>query len=455
MTAVSTSIFDLFKIGPGPSSSHTVGPMLAGGAFIRTAAELPAELRRQATGIRVHLFGSLSATGKGHGTDRAVLAGLMGDLPETCSSERLQGLLRDARASYRVRVGDVTVDMTGADIVFDRVVHDFPFSNTLVIRLCGDGGSLFEREYYSVGGGFIRWKDQAEPQPEGAPVYPYETMNQFQQQCRSAGVLFETLLIANETAVTGVVPVEIASRMDHIMAVMDAAVRSGLEADGVLPGPIGLQRKAARLFNTIEVPSSPAHRLMARLNAYALAASEENAAGGIVVTAPTLGSCGIIPAVLRLLKHNRRMRRDRLRRGLWAAALVGFLVKHNASIAGADVGCQGEVGTASAMAAALLCGAHDFGIDIIASAAEIALEHHLGLTCDPVMGYVQIPCIERNAMGAVKAYNAFLLASMGDAGRQKVGFDAAVAAMRETGRDMSSKYKETSQGGLAVSVVGC
>lgn len=455
MNSLNTSIFDLFKIGPGPSSSHTVGPMLAGGAFIREAAVLPKTLRQKADGITVHLFGSLSATGKGHGTARAVLAGLMGDVPETSSPERLNGLLSDAEGSCRVRVGDITVSMTEKDIVFDRVVHEFPFSNTLVIRLMGGDGCLFEREYYSVGGGFIKWKGQAAEDPPGAPVYPYERMAQFQTLCRKSGDSFETLLIANESSITGASASEIIARMDRIMAVMDAAVRSGLASEGTLPGPIGLQRKAARLLTTIQVPSSPADRLMARLNAYALAVSEENAAGGIVVTAPTLGSCGIIPAVLRLLKHNRRMRRDRLRRGLWAAALVGFFVKHNASIAGAEVGCQGEVGTASAMAAALLCGANGMGIDIIAAAAEIALEHHLGLTCDPVMGYVQIPCIERNAMGAVKAYNAFLLASMGDAGRQKVGFDAVVAAMRETGRDMSSKYKETSQGGLAVSVVAC
>jgi L-serine dehydratase len=458
MNPITTSLFDLFKIGPGPSSSHTIGPMLAGLDFIKTAASLPDAKRLGADSIQVRLFGSLSATGKGHGTDRAVLAGLLGQNPETCESEFMNRLIEDPEHRYRVSLmdkpGHKNVSITGSDIIFDRIAHDFPYSNTMIIRLLDGGVCLFEREYYSVGGGFIRWKGQVDPEP-GKPVFPYENMTRFSEQLKTADIPVWEMVLTNEQAVSGASRAEILSRQDRIMKVMEASVQKGLKTTGALPGPIVLNRKAPDLYQRALTQQYLPDRILVQLNAYALAVSEENAAGGVVVTAPTLGACGIIPALLYALKHHHGVNHEILRNGLLAAAAVGFIIKQNASISGAEVGCQGEVGAASAMGAALLCTAHGFGVDVMANAAEIALEHHLGLTCDPVMGYVQIPCIERNAMGAVKAYNAFLLASVGDPKSHKVGFDQAVEAMRETGKDMSGKYKETSQGGLALSMINC
>ena len=272
---------------------------------------------------------------------------------------------------------------------------------------------------------------------------------------RAKNISIPDLVLENETAITGAGPEEIFKRLDRILAVMDKAVDRGLNTRGILPGSIGLSRKAAGILERSAGMGGQAEKALVDLDAWAMAVGEENAAGHIVVTAPTLGSCGVIPAVIRFLTVYGRQTAGPIRRGLLTAAAVGFLIKHNASIAGADVGCQGEIGAASAMAAAMMAETRGYGPEIAASAAEIAMEHHLGLTCDPVGGYVQIPCIERNAMGAVKAYNSFLLASAGDPCRQKVSFDKVVEVMLATGRDMSNKYKETSQGGLAASLPAC
>jgi L-serine dehydratase len=455
MKPITTSLFELFKIGPGPSSSHTIGPMKAGFDFITTIRSLSSELLSRAASIRVYLYGSLSATGRGHGTDRAVLAGLLGEDPATCSSAFMDGLNREDAGGYRVSLGSNELTLTWGDIVFGDFDRDSLFSNTLTIRLLDhEGTSLFEREYYSVGGGFIQWKGQVEDE-RGTPAYPYSTMGELKKILRSENLRLHEVILANEKALTGASEEEIIVKLDHIITTMEEAVDTGIRTEGVLPGPIGLHRKAPVLYKRACRMSHSVDYLMVALTAYAFGASEENAAGHRIVTAPTAGSSGVMPAVVYILKNHRNISSDALYEGLMAAASVGFLAKHNASIAGADVGCQGEIGVASAMAASFLAYAKGYRFQVAENAAEIALEHHLGLTCDPVMGYVQIPCIERNAMGALKAYTAFLIASAEIPGNHKVDLDQVIRAMAETGRDMCRKYKETSLGGLALSVVQC
>ncbi|WP_462325455.1 L-serine ammonia-lyase [Desulfoplanes sp.] len=455
MEPITTSIFELFKIGPGPSSSHTIGPMKAGFDFISTVRKLSADILSGAGSIEVRLYGSLSATGRGHGTDRAVLAGLLGQNPKTCSSEFMDGLSREATDGYRVVLGENTLVLTWKDIVFDAFERDFAFSNTLIIRLLGkDGSVLFAREYYSIGGGFIQWQGQIEEE-RGGPVYPYSTMEELKKILRSEHLRLHEVILANEKAITGASGEEIMAGLDHIVTTMEEAVDTGIGSEGILPGPIGLHRKAPVLYKRACKMTHSTDHLMVVLSAYAFGASEENAAGHRIVTAPTAGSCGVVPAAIYILKNHRNISTHALHEGLMAAAAVGFLAKNNASIAGADVGCQGEIGVASAMAASCLAYAQGYRFQVTENAAEIALEHHLGLTCDPVLGYVQIPCIERNAMGALKAYTAFLIASAEIPGNHKVDLDQVIRAMAETGRDMSKKYKETSMGGLALSVVEC
>jgi L-serine dehydratase len=457
MPPITTSVFELFKIGPGPSSSHTIGPMAAAGAFAREAAGLPADLLARATGIRVHLFGSLSATGLGHGTDRAVLAGLSGYEPETCPPALLSDMDLGPGAAFPVRLGPVTLSVRPADVVFDALEHGYGHPNTLVFRLLAGEEVLLEKVAFSVGGGFIQWQD-APPEAEASPPYPYESMAELKAQLAASGLRLHDLLLANEKYLTQRGSIEIEAGLDRIMAVMAEAVDRGLNAEGTLPGPIGLRRKAkvlsdrARRSPTVQ---AAADRLLVLLDAYALAAAEENAAGHTIVTAPTSGSAGVVPSVLAVMQRHLKIEPQALRAALLAGAAVGFLAKHNASISGAEVGCQGEIGVASAMAAAMLAYAHGFDLTVTENAAEIALEHHLGMTCDPVAGYVQIPCIERNAMGAVKAYNAFLLATVEDPGRHVMDLDRVIWAMAQTGRDMCPKYRETAQGGLALRPPEC
>ncbi len=455
MKPITTSLFELFKTGPGPSSSHTIGPMNAGFDFITTTRNLPANLQEQGDRIRVHLFGSLSATGQGHGTDRAVLAGLLGENPKTCSSAFMDGLARNNNQEYRIALGSKELNMSWDDIVFDALETHSSFNNTLVIKLLDKEQSvLFEREYSSIGGGFIQWKGQPE-EVRGEPVYPYATMKELKQILRSENLRLHEVILANEKAITGASEDDIFSELHHIVATMEEAVETGIASEGILPGPIGLHRKAQVLHQRACKMAHSTDHLMVALSAYAFGVSEENAIGHRIVTAPTAGSCGVMPAIIYVLKNHRNTAPHALHEGLMAAAAVGFLARHNASIAGADVGCQGEIGVASAMAAALLAYAQGYRFQVTENAAEIALEHHLGLTCDPVLGYVQIPCIERNAMGALKAYTAFLIASAEIPGNHKVDLDQVIRAMAETGHDMCNKYKETSLGGLAHCVVQC
>ena len=453
---IATSLFSLFKVGPGPSSSHTIGPMRAGFLFFKACRELPEAVLRQATSVRVQLFGSLSATGVGHGTDAAVLAGLLGTAPEDCPPEYLQGLARDPHRKYEFDLGGKCLSVSLDNIRHDAVMHTFPYSNTLIASLLdAEGTPLFSREFYSVGGGFVSWKG-AVPESTGEPVHKYSSMNELHGLVREHGLNIYEIMLDNETAITGASRSAIIHQLNELIERMLDSVRRGLDSEGVLPGTLNVQRKAHMLWQRAEGLSfTDPERLLARLNACAFAAAEENAAGGVIVTAPTCGSAGVMPAIIHAMRYDLRIGDRAIREGFLAAAAVGFIAKHNASIAGAEVGCQGEIGVASAMAAAMLTDARGNRFRYTENAAEVALEHHLGITCDPVQGYVQIPCIERNAMGAVKAYNASIIATGTDPYSHRVSLDAAIAAMAETGREMSCKFKETSLGGLAVSMVEC
>ncbi|NDV25353.1 L-serine ammonia-lyase [Desulfovibrio sp. JC010] len=449
MTAITTSVFELFKIGPGPSSSHTIGPMKAGYNFHNAVADL--SLDEQPDNLEVRLYGSLSATGEGHGTDRAVIAGLLGFRPDNVECDFLDSLA-DGQ-SRQFESGKVSLPLSIKNVIFAEVENDFPYANTLLLRLRKGEEILFEQEYYSIGGGFIKWKGQQEEIPR-VPPHQYSNMDELKAILTEEGLRMHQAIIANETAITGISEGEVYEQLDAILDAMKQAVRNGLASEGTLPGPIGLQRKAKRLFENSSQPNC-ADGFLLRLNSYGFAASEENAAGRIVVTAPTSGSAGVIPAAVYALEEDLGVIREKVREGMLVAAALGFIAKHNASIAGAEVGCQGEIGVASAMAAGLIAYANGHRFWRTENAAESALEHHLGITCDPVGGYVQIPCIERNAMGVVRAYNAYLIASVENEKFHKVSYDEVVKAMAETGKDMNSKYKETSLGGLAVSVPNC
>ncbi len=451
---ITTSIFDIFKTGPGPSSSHTIGPMKAALGFREAvqALDSPPDFARAA--IDVYLYGSLSLTGEGHGTHKAVLGGLLGWTPEACDCDQLLALLDEPDGVYELPFEKGAVAFWAGNIHFEGSDPLLSHQNTLRFRLSVADETLLEREYYSIGGGFIQCKGEDEPQrPE--PPYPYANMNELRKILRKSDLTLREVMLQNEEALTGSPPDDILAGIDAVIAAMCQAVENGLAIDGILPGPIGLMRKAPVLFKNAGRMKRETGRSLALLNAYAHAASEENAAGRIVVTAPTSGSAGVLPGVIYLMKKHFDYTQEQFRDGMLAAAVIAFIAKHNASIAGAEVGCQGEVGVASSMAAALIAYASGLSMKKVENAAEIALEHQLGMTCDPVGGYVQIPCIERNAVGAVQAMNAYILSEAGDPARQKVTFDEVVEAMRETGQDMCTKYKETAKGGLAVCCVAC
>lgn len=453
---IKTSIFDLFKIGPGPSSSHTIGPMKAAYDFLQRTNVLATTQLLENPQIIIHLYGSLSATGKGHGTDRAVIAGLMGWLPDTCEPAAFTELLKNESDSYEMQVADNQVQLTAKSIVFEKKRYESPHPNTLVFKLICVNDVVLEEEYYSVGGGFIQRKgEDLSADNDKMPQYGFSTMKELKEHLKNNKITLTDLMIANEEALTGLSRKEIYQKVDNILEAMHKAVKRGLRQKGLLPGTIKLRRKAPVLYEQAKSLASASDSFMIFLNAYCMAASEENAAGNIVVTAPTSGASGVIPGVFFLLRNHYHYDKQRLREGMLAAAAVGFLIKHNASISGAEMGCMGEIGSASAMAAAMLAYCAGKSIEIVEAATEIAIEHHLGMTCDPIGGYVQIPCIERNAMGAIKAYNAYLLSSSGNASAQKISLDSVIKVMRATGRDMSKKYKETSQAGLALSATEC
>ncbi len=448
------SIFDIFKIGIGPSSSHTVGPMKSALAFLRSLDGVAGKV----VSLRVSLHGSLAWTGKGHGTDTAILLGLSGLEPETIDPDGIQDALakiRDARRLVAPGIGEIDFD-PDADIVFDYDRELPRHTNGMHFQALGrDGAVLAEDDYYSLGGGFFARGDEPEAGGQkGDPPHLFESANELLQRCTERNLGIADLVLENE--LTWRSGDEIRERLDALWHAMDACIERGLHAEGVLPGRMAVLRRAAKLRKRLEASGGQSPLNATEwVNAFAIAVNEENAAGGRVVTSPTNGAAGIIPAVL---KYYVTFVPDADERGirvfLLVAGAIGILYKIRASISGAEMGCQGEVGVACSMAAGGLAAALGGSNDYIEEAAEIGMEHNLGLTCDPIGGLVQIPCIERNAMGAVKAINAATLAKYGD-GTHKVTLDQVIETMRQTGIDMKSSYKETSRGGLAVNVPEC
>ncbi len=451
---IMTVLDEFYKMGPGPSSSHTMGPMRITYDFFQRVTKLPEDQLKRATALKVHLFGSLSATGKGHGTDRASLAGLLGKAPATCPPEFLDGLAANPDQAHKVTIGPTSLNLTLKDIVFDAPKGNFPHPNTMTAKLLAGNETLYELEYYSVGGGFIEWKGY-KPPDKGQPKYPFSLARDLKKFLIDDKIPLPKLLLENELAISGKSEKQIWELLDQVAEVMTRGVDTGLKVESVLPGPIKLHSKAASIYRNLKSPASAkgeAGRVISTVAAYGFAMGEENARGHIIVTAPTAGSAGILPAVLKSLR-DLNMPTQKIREGFLAAAAIGYLCKHNATLSGAEGGCQAEVGVGSSMAAAMIAqtlGAHP---KVVSNAAESALEHHLGMTCDPVAGYVQIPCIERCAYGAVKAWTAYCIASEEIPEQRRVDLDTTVAAMAMTAKDMNAKYKETSEAGLAALVL--
>ena len=452
---VMTTLEEFYKVGPGPSSSHTIGPMRITFDFYNRCTKLPADQLAQATALKVHLFGSLSATGKGHGTERATLAGLIGKEPATVEPAFLDSLVEKPDQTFPVKLGAKTLTVSLKDVIYDTVKGDFPHPNTMTAKLMAGEKVLLEQEYYSVGGGFIEWKGYTPPK-KNPPKYPYATMKELRAHAEKNNISIAQVVMANEIAILGKTEAEVNAFADKIIGAMLATVKAGLEApDGVLPGPIKLRAKAATIYKRAQDESYQSDRGIGVLSAYALAGSEENARGHLVITAPTGGSAGVMPALVYALTENRKISKEKIREGLLAGAAIGYLVKHNATLSGAEGGCQAEIGTASSMSAALTATAHGASPRVVENAAESALEHHLGMTCDPVAGFVQVPCVERCAFGAIKAWTAYVIATNEIESRHRVDLDATITAMAQTAKDMNSKYKETSEAGLAMSVTLC
>jgi len=459
---VPISAFDLFKIGIGPSSSHTVGPMRAARQFAQGLAD--GGLLDRVTAVRVELFGSLGATGKGHGSDKAVLLGLEGEAPDLIDPATIPGRMariRDERALSLLGTHRIAFD-TARDLVFHRR-RSLPFhpNGMGFTATVGDGAEIIHRVYYSVGGGFVVNEEGVGAdriKVDDTPVaHPFGSGDDLLRITAEHKISISRLMLDNETAWRS--EADVRAGLLHIWDVMQRCVQHGCHAHGVLPGGMKVKRRAADLYHALS--SAPEAGLRDPLtaldwvNLYALAVNEENAAGGRVVTAPTNGAAGIIPAVLHYYhRFVPGANDDGVVRFLLTAAAIGILYKENASISGAEVGCQGEVGVACSMAAGALAEVMGGTPEQVENAAEIGMEHNLGLTCDPVGGLVQVPCIERNAMGSVKAINASRMALRGD-GTHFVSLDKVIKTMRETGRDMMTKYKETARGGLAVNVIEC
>jgi L-serine dehydratase len=458
---VNVSVFDLFKLGIGPSSSHTMGPMTAACRFLerlRSAGRLDATARMEVT-----LYASLALTGRGHATDRAVILGLAGFQPRNLDPDAADLVVEAVRGAGRLKLGDgPEIEFVEArDLLWEGRTRLPQHPNALKFAAYDAAGDrLDERTYFSIGGGFVRDEDEmgqnapAEPGPE--VPYPFDSGEELLAQAQAADLTIAELVLANELVrqpEAGVL-----AGLEEIAAAMYACIDRGMRVDGILPGGLKVQRRAYQVHQSL---MSDADRRIADplaaldwVNLWALAVNEENAAGGRVVTAPTNGAAGLLPAVLRYYDRFMNGTAEGRRMFLLTAAAIGALYKKNASISGAEVGCQGEVGVACSMAAAGLAAVMGGSNAQIENAAEIAMEHNLGLTCDPIGGLVQIPCIERNAMGAVKAIDAARLALLGD-GQHTVSLDKVIATMKRTGEDMSAIYKETSLGGLAVNLAEC
>lgn len=461
------SVFDVFKIGVGPSSSHTMGPMSAARRFLDelVGANWPRASRAQPKALTASLHGSLAYTGIGHGSDRAVILGLAGHEPSSIDPDQMDAILETVRQSGQVSPeGHPSYRFRPAvDLELDRRTPLSGHPNGMQFAAWdADGQLVLRRIYYSIGGGFVVSADELEAmrsapaEPQDVP-WPFANARQMLDMARQSGLSIAAMKRANEEARMSRQALD--RGLDAIWAAMSGCIDRGLVQDGQLPGGLKVRRRARAIHTQLAErwQRNEIDPLMANdwLSLFAMAVNEENAAGGRVVTAPTNGAAGVIPAVIRYaIQFNAGTGQDAIRDYLLTAAAIGGIIKHNASISGAEVGCQGEVGSASSMAAAGLCAIMGGTPEQVENAAEIALEHHLGMTCDPVGGLVQIPCIERNAFGAVKAVTAASLALKGD-GTHAVPLDACVETMRQTGRDMSDKYKETSQAGLAVNVVAC
>ncbi len=448
------SVFDMFKIGIGPSSSHTVGPMRAARRFL---VELPESDFVRIHRVEIELYGSLAHTGHGHGTDMAIMLGLEGELPDQVDTATVPQRVHVIRAAREISLlGKTRVHFDpDRELIFNRVDLLPVHSNGMRYAAFDIEGALIaEREMYSIGGGFVVDTDEAfVGSPRGVDTvvpYHFETMAELLELATAANRPLHEMLMENEIALHG----EVSTRefISRLKSVMFDCIDRGMRTDGMLPGGLKVNRRAKAIAERLNKTDAHASEgAMNWVSVFAIAVNEENAAGGRVVTAPTNGAAGVVPAVLRYYNDFRDADEPGIERFVLAAAAIGGLCKRNASISGAEVGCQGEVGSAAAMAAAGLAAALGASNEQIENAAEIALEHHLGMTCDPIGGLVQIPCIERNAMGAVKAINACSLAMLGD-GSHMVSLDQAIETMRRTGADMQTKYKETSLGGLAITV---
>ena len=456
------SVFDIFKVGVGPSSSHTMGPMVAGARFLERLRASPFE----AHGLRARLYGSLAFTGKGHATDRATILGLAGFAPDTYEAEAAEVALAANRETHRLTppgLGPLAFDPE-RDLIFDFGPALPGHANGMQIEaLDAEGDVIAQETYYSIGGGFVlsaaeiaAVDDAALKAPSPVP-FPFRSAAEMLTMAHGSGLSIAQMKRRNERRFRS--EAEIDAGLARIWAVMNGCLSRGLESEGILPGGLKVKRRAkaihAALLAERGMNLAPPHTVNDWISCYAMAVNEENAAGGQVVTAPTNGAAGVVPAVIRYwLDHVPGATASRVGEFLLTAAAVGGIIKTNASSSGAECGCQAEVGSAAAMAAAGLAAVLGGSPEQIENAAEIALEHHLGMTCDPVKGLVQVPCIERNGLGAIKAISAASLALRGD-GTHLVPLDAAIETMRQTGRDMHEHYKETSLGGLAVNVPNC
>ncbi|MFI8293956.1 L-serine ammonia-lyase [Streptomyces sp. ms191] len=458
------SVFDLFSIGIGPSSSHTVGPMRAARMFARRLKN--EGLLAHTASIRAELYGSLGATGHGHGTPKAVLLGLEGDSPRTVDVETADDQVERIKSSGRINLlgaHEIPFDFDEDLVLHRRKALPYHANGMTIFAYDAEGAPVLEKTYYSVGGGFVVDEDAVQGENPIVPddtvlKYPFRTGDELLRLARETGLSISALMLENEKAWR--TEEEIRTGLLEIWRVMQACVSRGMSREGILPGGLKVRRRAANTARKLRSEGDPAALAMEWITLYAMAVNEENAAGGRVVTAPTNGAAGIIPAVLHYYINfaargsSQEEKDDDVVRFLLAAGAVGMLFKENASISGAEVGCQGEVGSACSMAAGALAEVLGGSPEQVENAAEIGMEHNLGLTCDPVGGLVQIPCIERNGMAAVKAVTAARMALRGD-GNHLVSLDKVIKTMKETGADMSVKYKETARGGLAVNIIEC
>lgn len=455
------SVFDMFSVGIGPSSSHTVGPMKAGAEFVAELAQ-DSDKFDAVDSVKVELFGSLGQTGIGHGTGKAVILGLLGELPDEIDVDTIESKLEEIRNSEKLCLnGEKLVRFPSKNaIVFHRRKTLPKHANALTFYAYAQDELVKQQTYYSIGGGFIikdedfdATKAHAASLQASVP-FPFKTAEELLSLCKTNGLSISSLMLRNESTFRP--KHEVKQQLHNIWLVMKACIRRGIESEGILPGGLKVVRRAPGLYRRLQTEhTNDPMQTMDWVNLFALAVNEENAAGGRVVTAPTNGAAGIIPAVLQYVdKFIRPVDEEVASRFLLTAGAIGILYKENASISGAEVGCQGEVGVACSMAAGALAEIMGGTAASVENAAEIGMEHNLGLTCDPVGGLVQVPCIERNAMGAIKAINASRLALRGT-GEHKVSLDKVIKTMRDTGNDMKTKYKETARGGLAVNIIEC